>query len=50
MKQALLAEAKNGGKAKTEGASSRSGGSEKTTKHRKGPSKSGSARKPKGKS
>ncbi len=50
MKQALLAEAKNGGKAKTEGASSRSGGSEKTTKHRKGPSKSGSTRKPKGKS
>jgi len=41
MKQALLAEAKHGGKAKTEGKSGRGASSEKPSKHRKGPPKAG---------
>ena len=57
LKQALLAEAKSGGKGKTEGKPARGAPSEKPSKHRKGPpkagagpAKSGGARKPKGKS
>jgi ribonuclease R len=60
MKQALLAEAKNGGKAASGGKTGRSApdkATSKPSKHRKGPpkagsspAKSGGARKPKGKS